>query len=144
MRSSTPLTRLLLTAAGIALALLGCAEPTTADFTAVAETAIRSIESGRSPLTYVLSDESDPRARAAIAALRHVVNVADVPKRQGVVLPYGYALVRGFLVRRADATVSVLVGEDHWASLACGSSIEVRLKVEAKGWTLDDRIEMVC
>ena len=145
MHSYKPSTASHLTAACMLLALLvGCAEPTTSDFNAVAEIAIRSIENGRPPLTYVLSEESDPRARTAIAALRDVVSVADVPKRQGVVLPGGYALLRGFLVRRTDATVSVLVGADRWGPLACGSSIEVRLKVEAERWTLDDRMELVC
>jgi hypothetical protein len=145
MHSAT-LVRLLRSAACMCSALFlgACAEPTSGDFNAVAGIAIRSIENGRAPLTYVLSDGGDPRVRAAIAALRIVVRPADVPKRQGVVLPSGYALLEGFLVRSADATVSVLVGEDYWGPFACGSSIRVQLKVEAKRWTVHDRMVVVC
>ena len=91
-----------------------------------------------------MSDEIDPRVRAAIANRRKVVKPADIPKREGVVLPGGYALLRGFLVGGDGATVSVLVGEDHWGSLACGSSIEVRLKSKPTGWAVADRDEVVC
>jgi hypothetical protein len=145
MRSPLPPIERLPPALCVAVALLaGCAQTTAADYDAVAETAIRSIESGSPPLTYVLSDEIDPRARAAVAARRKVVQPADVPEHEGVALPGGYALLRSFLIAGDDATVSARVGSDHRGPFACGPSIELRLKSRPNGWTVDDRGELVC
>ena len=142
--SQSKLGLLLLPLAAGCLYFATAREATVSDYDSIAEAAIRSIENGGASLTYVLPDESEPRVRAAIGARRAVIKPADLPWRDGVKLPAGYALLEGFVVKSDDATVSVLVGTDHWGPLSCGSSIEVRLKPRREVWAAFDRGESVC
>ena len=137
-----------LSGALVALFLAGCASTSpegSEDFLAVAKAALPQIERGQTDVKLVVGPSTDTRARSAMAKLRTVIELSEVPKRAGFSLPEGYVVIERFELSKDEAVVKGHAGPVLTGNLlSCGYYITVPLKRVAGRWIAEQAPVAVC
>lgn len=109
------------------------------DFGLIADAALKMIERTHHVAAFVVSADTDPRARSALRKLRQVVAPEAVPKPAELVLPDEYFVIERFTIENSVAMVEGQIGPITKAAEGrnlpgCGLRFSMAFFWEIKEW----------
>ncbi|MDQ2979505.1 MAG: hypothetical protein M3R62_09800 [Acidobacteriota bacterium] len=136
----------------VALSLCACVSATPAsddgDLVRVARAGLVEVERGGSPVVVVLRNEIRPAARAALARLRKVISLAQLPKVDGYSLPRGYFYLDELEVKGDAAVFRGQIGPvptpGAEITMDCGTTFTIALRKSEGKWIVDRVAVMMC
>jgi hypothetical protein len=135
-----------------ALSFSACVSATTAsddgELARVARAGLAEVERGRSPVVVVLRKEDRPAARAALARLRKVIPLAQIPKVEGYSLPPGYFCLDELEVKGDTAVFRGQIGPvpapGSEITMDCGTTLTIALRKSEGKWIVDSVTIAMC
>jgi hypothetical protein len=118
------------------------------DLDRAARAGLGEVERGRSPVVVVLRNENRPAARAALARLRKVIRLGQVPKVEGYSLPRGYFCLDELEVKGDTAVFRGQIGPvpvpGPGIAMDCGTTLTIALRKSEGKWIVDRVSVMMC